>query len=359
MKIFLIIIAIIIIVVILAFNVVLRLRQFGKTPDYKSNQRIKSSKQFSGKSFSNIGNIEMKMDRKKFLKMLKTFFKTNSQKRPPEDIKIADRSKIQYGRHADNHTVVTWLGHSALMIDIGGKRILFDPMLSKYASPFKGAVRRFSNSLDFSDADLLKFGDIDAVIISHDHFDHLDYRTILKIKDQVKHFFVPLAVGEHLLRWGTNSEKITELDWWEETEYEGLLFACTPAQHFSGRDPRHRNSSLWSSWVIKGNNKTLFFSGDSGYFEEFKKIGEKYGPFNLAMMECGQYNELWHEIHSMPEESVQASIDLKSELLLPVHNSAFSLSVHSWDDPINRAKAEAAKLGVKIAEVIPGQSFSL
>ena len=291
MRLFLIAVIVVVIIFIIVFNLVFKLAQFGKIPDYRDNKKILNSPQFLRNSFHNSGMVEMKMNGEKFRKMLKAFFSSSSEKRPPEDAIISDKSLIDFRKTEDGVTQVTWLGHSALMVDIDGKRLLLDPMLSDHASPFPFAVSRFKNAIHFSDEGLKNLGIIDAVIISHDHFDHLDYRTILKIKDQVRHFFVPLAVGEHLLRWGINPGKITELDWWEETKYEGLLFACTPAQHFSGRDPRHRNSSLWSSWVIKGNNETLFFSGDSGYFNEFKQIGEKYGPFNLAMMECGQYNE--------------------------------------------------------------------
>ncbi len=359
MKIAFIILAIIVFVVIVISLLIFRLIQFGKISDYKKSEKVLSSKQFAGKSFHNYGNVEMKMDRMKIAKMVKGSFKSNSLKRPSLDQQIADKLQINFERASELNTTVTWFGHSSAMIDISGKRILLDPMLGKYASPFNGAVKRFENSLNFSDSDLKKIGKIDAIILSHDHFDHLDYKTIMKIQSQVIHFFVPLAVGAHLERWGIDSSRITEMDWWEETEFEGLQFVCTPAQHFSGRDPRYRNSSLWSSWVIKSKDKNVFFSGDSGYFEGFKQIGEKYGPFDLALLECGQYNELWHEIHMMPEETIQASLDLNSKQVLPIHNSAFSLSMHNWDEPINRAKAEAEKLGVKIVDVIAGQSFNL
>lgn len=359
MKIAIIILAISVFVIIALFIIIFRLIQFGKIPDYKKSKKIISSKQFSAKSFHNYGNVEMRMDRNKIAKMMKNFFKSNSLKRPSIDYKIADKSQILFERAADASAIVTWFGHSSAMIDISGKKILLDPMFGKYASPFKGAVKRFENSLNFTDFDLQKFGKIDAVIISHDHFDHLDYRTIKKIQSQVTHFFVPLAVGAHLERWGVDYSRITEMDWWEETDFQGLKLVCTPSQHFSGRDPRHKNSSLWSSWVIKNRDKNIFFSGDSGYFDGFKQIGEKYGPFDLALLECGQYNELWHEIHMMPEETIQASLDLSAAQALLIHNSAFSLAMHSWDEPINRAKAEADKLGVKIVDVIAGQSFSL
>jgi L-ascorbate metabolism protein UlaG (beta-lactamase superfamily) len=341
------------------YNLVFLLPQFGKTPDYKKDSRILKSKQFLSGSFHNDGMVEMKMGISKFGKMMKAFFSSSPNKRPPNDCLISDKSLIKFEKATGDNTQITWFGHSTMMIDIDGKRLLLDPILSDHASPFSFAVSRFKNALRLDDSDLKKLGEIDAVIISHDHFDHLDYQTIKKLDSQIKHYFVPLGVGEHLRKWGVDNFRISELDWWEETEYFGLKLACTPGQHFSGRDPRRRNSSLWCSWVIFGKESRIFFSGDSGYFGGFSKIGEKYGPFHLAMMECGQYNELWHEIHMMPEESVQASLDVKAVKMLPIHNSAFSLSIHSWDEPQKRAYIEAGKVDVDIVKVKAGQSFIL
>lgn len=359
MKLILVIVVVFVILFIVAFNLVFLFPQFGRIPDYEKNEKIIHSKQYKNGSFHNAGMVGMKMSFEKFGKMFNGFFAKSEQKRPPEDTVIADKNLIEFENAESNITQITWFGHSALMIDIDGKRLLLDPMLGDYASPFPLGVSRFENALHFSDEDLLKFGKIDAVIISHDHFDHLDYETIKKIDPQVAHYFVPLAVGEHLLKWGVEGGKITELDWWDEFDYLDLQLVCTPAQHFSGRDPRHRNSSLWCSWTIIGKDRKIFFSGDSGYFNGFSKIGEKYGPFDIAIMECGQYNVLWHEIHSMPEESVQATLDLNAAKMLPIHNSAFSLSTHLWSEPQKRADAEAEKKNVEIVKVIAGESFIL
>jgi L-ascorbate metabolism protein UlaG (beta-lactamase superfamily) len=359
MTILIIIFATLTVLAIIAFNLMFRLPQFGERPDYDQDPKILASKQFSNGSFHNSGKVEMRITGAKFLKMLKALLSGKNEERPPKDLIIANKSKINFEISNDSVTQITWFGHSALMIDIDGKRLLLDPMLSDNASPFSFAVSRFDNALHFSDEDLKKLGKIDAIIISHDHFDHLDYKTILKLKDQTTHFFVPLAVGSHLKHWGISAEKITELDYWEEVNYKGLTFVCTPSQHFSGRDPRHRNSSLWCSWVIYGETNKLFFSGDSGYFGGFKEVGDKYGPIDFAMLECGQYNELWHEIHMMPEETVQAGMDLGAKQILPIHNSAFSLSSHSWDEPQKRVKAAAKKSGVEVANIIPGESVIL
>ena len=167
--------------------------------------------------------------------------------------------------------------------------------------------KRFSKELTIS---IEKLPQIDAVILSHDHYDHLDYESIKKLHPKVGHFFAPLGLGVHLLEWGVPEGKITELDWWGQTTFEDLTLISTPSQHFSGRGLTDRDKTLWCSWVIQSEDEKIFFSGDSGYGDHFKSIGEKYGPFDFAMMECGQYNSLWSEIHMFPEETAQAGVDV-------------------------------------------------
>lgn len=350
------IVLVLIIVIIIVFN----LPQFGKLPDYKLNEKIINSKQFYNKTFHNLYlSGKMKLNGKKLIKLFKSFVKSKAEKRPPKQIVLCSANQIWKEENLKKGNFITWFGHSSIMLDINGTRILIDPVFGKYASPFRGAVKRFNNSIHFSDDDFFKFGKIDAVIISHDHFDHLDYYTIKKIKNSVSEFFVPLGVGNHLLRWGIDRNKIKELDWWEETKFKNLELVCTPSQHFGGRNPFRQNSTLWCSWVIRTGDLNLFFSGDSGYFKGFKEIGKKYGPFNLAMLECGQYNELWHEIHMMPEETAWAGIDLDAELILPIHNSVFSLSVHNWDEPLKRLYAVTENKSVEIIKILQGDSFEL
>jgi L-ascorbate metabolism protein UlaG (beta-lactamase superfamily) len=239
---------------------------------------------------------------------------------------------------------LTWFGHSAFLLEVEGKRILIDPMLGPASSPLPIFGKRFpyEQPIDFG-----TITDIDAVIFSHDHYDHLDYYTIQKIKEEVGHFYVPLGVGSHLRRWGVAEEDITELDWWDETQFEEFTLVATPARHFSGRGTGDRAKTLWASWVIKGQNNAIYFSGDGGYGPHFEEIGDRYGPFDFAMIECGQYNEKWAAIHMMPEESVQAGIDLKAEVIMPIHWGAFSLALHPWKEPANRLDKAINKLGVK------------
>jgi L-ascorbate metabolism protein UlaG (beta-lactamase superfamily) len=204
--------------------------------------------------------------------------------------------------------------------------------------------KRFSKELPI---EIEQLPQIAAILISHDHYDHLDYESIQKLKDKTGQFYVPLGVGAHFRAWGVPAEKIHELAWWEEINHENLLFAFAPARHFSGRGFT-RNNTLWGSWIIKGPKDNIYFSGDGGYADHFKTIGEKYGPFDFAMLECGQYNPNWAQIHMMPEETVQAAIDVKTKLMMPIHWGAFKLALHPWTDPIERVTkaAQARKMPI-------------
>jgi len=198
---------------------------------------------------------------------------------------------------------------------------------------------------------------IDLVLLSHDHYDHLDHGSILKLIKKTKLFFVPLGVGAHLKAWGVSSNQIKELNWWDEQHLKGLQIIFTPSRHFSGRGITDRFSTLWGSWVIKSEKQRIYFSGDGGYGPHFKTIGQQHGPFDFAMIECGQYHKNWADIHMMPEESVQAGIDLNTKLAMPIHWGAFTLSLHSWIDPVERflKEAKALKLPVitpQIGEII-------
>ncbi|WP_247739269.1 MBL fold metallo-hydrolase [Bacillus sp. 165] len=273
--------------------------------------------------------------------MLRDFMKGNPNRKPTQLIPMASSFKM------NDQTSVTWFGHSALLLEMEGKVILLDPMFGDAPTPFPiFGNKRYSRTLPMEVEELPQ---IDAVIFSHDHYDHLDYGSIKKLNDKVGHFFVPLGVGGHLERWGVNPERISEHDWWDEVEFLGLTLACTPARHFSGRSLFDRDTTLWCSWVIRGQQTKIYFSGDSGYGPHFKQIGEKYGPFDLTLMECGQYDERWSAIHMMPEETVQAHIDVQGQTMIPIHWSAFSLSFHDWTDPIERVTKAAKKQNILIS----------
>ena len=252
---------------------------------------------------------------------------------------------------------VTWFGHSASLLEIAGQNILLDPMLSVKMGPVGWATpRRYNPSLAIAPE---KLPYIAAVLISHDHYDHLDYETIDKLKDKVAQFYVPLGIGAHLRAWGVPRARITEMNWGDSVHLPNLMLHCTPSRHFSGRGLTNRNSTLWCSWVIKGAAKRVFYTGDGGYGPHFAAIGRQHGPFDLALVECGQYNAGWAEIHMRPEQSVQAARDVRAALMLPVHWGAFTEALHPWNEPVKRATAEAARLGQPIVTPQLGQPVTL
>ena len=287
--------------------------------------------------------------------ILKFFFPKNTE--PKDELPIVKLSKDYFDKTI-KETRLTWFGHSSVMLEIDEKKVLIDPMFTDYASPIKGYVvkKRYQPGTPM---DLEDLPNVDLVLISHDHYDHLDYETITKLNEKVEKFFVPLGVGSHLLEWGINKDKITEFAWWDELEFKDLKLAFTPTRHFSGRGLTNRDSTLWGSWVIKGEKGSIFFSGDSGYSKYFKQIGDKYGPFDFTMIECGQYHEDWASIHMLPEQSVQAHVDLKGKVMMPIHWSSFTLSLHEWNEPVIRASVEAEKLGVKLITPKMGESVVL
>lgn len=325
---------------------------FGLPPEGSDLERMKESPNFQSGEFQNL--IETQMGTTgDMLGTLPDFF--NLENGEPKD-----SLPVLFGENQvlapDSVSYITWYGHSAFLIEIQSKKILIDPMLGDYASPFSFGSKRFPYKKPIPIEELT---DIDAVIISHDHYDHLDYPTINLIKQHVGRFYTPLGVGSHLKYWGIPENKVTELDWWEETEFDDIKLAAVPARHFSGRGVTDRNSTQWASWIIEGDFQKIYFSGDGGYGPHFKDIGDKYGPFDFAMLECGQYNEAWEAIHMMPEQSVIAGKDLNAKLVMPIHWGAFQLSIHSWTDPILRFKSKSEEQNVPMVHPIIGERFGL
>lgn len=238
-----------------------------------------------------------------------------------------------------------WLGHSTILFRVAGKNILFDPVFGS-AAPVSFAVPRWQAPV----VSLQELPKIDWVVISHDHYDHLSHESILFFKEQTHtQFFVSLGVSSYLKGWGIESERITELDWWQSKEIGDIQFVCAPSQHFSGRTGPRGLRTLWSSWVIKTEDFALYFSGDSGYDTHFAEIGEKYGPFDIAFMETGQYNPMWHMSHMFPEESAQGGLDLRAKAVHPIHWGTFTLSTHAWDDPVRRIVAKSKALALPLS----------
>lgn len=249
---------------------------------------------------------------------------------------------------------VTWLGHSSVLIEIDGKRILTDPVWGERAFPisFMGPKRFYPVQRT-----LEELMPIDAVILSHDHYDHLDEGSIRKLSALGVRFITPLGIGAHLEYWGVAADRITELDWWQTETIGDLTLACTPSRHFSGRFLTDRNATLWASWSLIGPTHRVFFSGDTAMFPGFKEIGAKYGPFDVVLMESGAYDKTWTDVHIGPEQGVQAFADLKGKLLIPVHWGTFNLAIHNWTEPVERLLLAAEKTGAEVYVPKPGESI--
>ena len=307
--------------------------------------------------FLNAEKINMEISYNSLVAMTKELMNPDPNLIPAKNIEVEAIDPASLQSLPDSSTRITWLGHSSFLIEIEGKKILFDPVFSQYAAPHAWFGRkRFNREMPISIPEL---SHIDAVIISHDHYDHLDYASIKKLKEKTSHFFVPLGVGNHLKRWEISENQISELDWWQEANYEGLKIVFTPSRHMSGRGLTDQSATLWGSWVIQGQEKNVYFSGDGGYGKHFKEIGDKYGPFDVGLMECGQYNELWKDVHMMPEESVLAAKELKAQSIVPIHWGSFALATHSWTDPIERITKAANDMDMPIATPKIGEAIIL
>ncbi|MDT5032080.1 MAG: hypothetical protein QOC94_2251 [Actinoplanes sp.] len=247
---------------------------------------------------------------------------------------------------------VTWYGHSSALIEIEGRRVLIDPVWSERCSPshLTGPKR-----LHEPPVALRELPPIDAILISHDHYDHLDMATIRNLVDlQAAPFLVPLGVGAHLERWGVPATRIIELDWDERSTVAGIEFIATAARHFSGRG-LSRDETLWSSWVIAGPTRKAFYSGDTGYFPGFARIGAEHGPFDVTLVQVGAYGDAWPDIHMVPEDGVATHVDVRGGLMVPVHWATFNLALHDWSEPADRTWSEAKVRDVSLAIPRPGE----
>ncbi|MHA6765080.1 MBL fold metallo-hydrolase [Streptacidiphilus sp. PAMC 29251] len=250
---------------------------------------------------------------------------------------------------------LTWMGHATVLAEIQGRRVLFDPVWGERCSPFPSFGPR---RLHPSPLPLAELGPVDLVVVSHDHYDHLDMDAIRELITSGADFAVPLGVGAHLEHWGVPADRITELDWNESARVAGLTLTATPARHYCARGLRTGTHQLWASWVVAGSEHRLFHSGDTGYFPGFAEIGAQHGPFDATMMQIGAYSEFWPEVHMTPEEGVRAHGDLGGgAVLLPIHWATFDLAPHAWDEPIERTLAAARPDGIQVATPRPGQPF--
>lgn len=325
---------------------------FGAKTSKVELQKYSKSAQYQDQVFSNSRPIDMGFSMEDITSLLGDYWSSRKVARPPVPIPV---QKLDLNEWFDPNsdgfakTEYIWLGHSTFLLRMEQAHVLIDPMFSSVPSPapiFGG--KRFSEELPF---DPNKLPAIDLVLISHDHYDHLDYHSIKLLSAKVKRFVVPLGIGDHLRRWGVPEEKITELDWWQEFSSESLSLVLTPAQHFSGRALADRFHTLWGSWVVKGRKEAIFFSGDSGYAPHFKEIGERLGPFDIAFMEAGQYNKRWPDVHMFPDQTYEAAKDIRAKAVMPIHWGAFSLAMHPWQEPAELLVNNAEKDSIKV--VIP------
>jgi len=327
--------------------------QFGGKLSKNQIEEYSNSPNFKDGKFINKDelNVSPEITFSGFIKGLGSLFSkdsTNLATKPKTDLKVESIQPPDILSVKDS-TRLVWFGHSTFLLQLENKNILIDPMFGKVPSPISWiGGKRFSSTLPM---EIEKLPKIDAIILSHDHYDHLDYESIIILNDKVDKFYTPLGVGIHLEKWGIEKERIVELDWWGEVKLDDLIFRCTPSQHASGRKLNAMSNTLWASWIVNSEKMNIFFSGDGGYAEHFKQIGDKYGPFDFAMLECGQYNEQWPLLHMFPEQTAQAGIDLRAKQFMPIHWGAFRLSDHAWQEPVERVIAAAKKLNIPV--IIP------
>jgi L-ascorbate metabolism protein UlaG (beta-lactamase superfamily) len=313
--------------------------------------KIDASPEYKDGKFNDMGTA-LNMSFTEFVSTTWDFLFADNQRTPDAELPVKPVDLSHFNNPDSDQLNVTWLGHSSLMINIDGYKILADPVFEKRVSVL--GPTRFNGDMPL---DIEEIPEVDAVIISHDHYDHLNKYSVQHLVEKSNKFIVPLAVGARLVDWGVPRDKIVELDWWQEYQLDqNLVIAATPAQHFSGRGIFDRNETLWASWVIQTPFHNIFFSGDSGYFGGFKQIGEKYGPFDMTFIECGAYGKSWPKVHMFPEQTVQAHQDLKGNVLHPIHRGTFNLALHPWYEPMERLTAAANYKNVNIATPVVGDT---
>jgi L-ascorbate metabolism protein UlaG (beta-lactamase superfamily) len=283
-----------------------------------------------------------------------TLFNKPSDARPAGEIPVQSLTRQQL-LAAPNNTVYR-LGHSTVLLKLNERFWLTDPVFAERASPVQWAGPKRFHQPPISLAELPPLA---AVILSHNHYDHLDHETILALHERTEHFVAPLGVGQTLIEWGVPAAKVHELNWWESVDLHGLRLVAAPSQHFSGRGLRDGDRTLWASWVMLSTTHKVFFSGDTGYHAGFKQIGERFGPFDLTLMETGAYNSQWADVHMHPEQSLQAHLDVRGRWMLPIHNGTFDLALHAWYEPLDRIQALAWDNNVYLTTPQMGQPFYL
>jgi len=303
--------------------------KFGKSPSGKRLERIKQSPNFKNGKFQNISQTPTLAEGHNYFGVIyDTYFKSHPRRYPTDIIPSVKTDLLNLPIDTD---VLVWFGHSSYFIQIDGKKILVDPVFSGNASPIPQTVKAFRGTDIYTVADL---PEIDYLFISHDHYDHVDYETLIALKDKTKNVICGLGVGSHFEYWGYDNSKIIEKDWNEKVDLDaGFIAYVEPARHFSGRG-LSTNNTLWASYLLQTPSMKIYIGGDSGYDTYYTAIGNKHGSIDLAILDNGQYNEAWKYIHNLPEDVLKVGRDLKAKRIFPIHSSKFALGSHDWDEPL-------------------------
>ncbi|GHA07956.1 MBL fold metallo-hydrolase [Streptomyces echinoruber] len=338
----------------------LRPAAFGADPSGERMARIRRSPHFKNGVFQNPGGEARTRPSGSARDFAKVFLDRQQRPRrsPAGTVPVHATTLADLARPPATGLRLTWMGHSSVLAEIDGHRVLFDPVWGERCSPFPFAGPRRLHPVPVP---LAALGPVDAVVISHDHYDHLDLPTVRELAGTDTVFAVPLGVGAHLEHWGVSADRLRELDWHEETKVGGLTLTATPARHFCGRGLRNTQHTLWASWAVAGPEHRIYHSGDTGYFDGFRDIGAAHGPFDATMIQIGAYSEFWPDIHMTPEEGMRAHLDLQqgrpSGVMLPIHWGTFNLSLHPWAEPGEWTLAAAGAVGQAVAVPVPGQPF--
>jgi L-ascorbate metabolism protein UlaG (beta-lactamase superfamily) len=328
---------------ILSAALFLKHPQFGKMPKGVRLEKIKTSPNYANGAFQNVSPTPDLTEGASFYSVLKEFlFAKKERNKPADEIPSIKTDLLNLNPEKD---IMVWFGHSSYFIQIDGKKILVDPVLSGSASPVSFTTKAFKGADQYTADDI---PEIDYLFITHDHWDHLDYKTIKKLKPRIGKIICGLGTGAHLEHWGFSKEQIIERDWNEQFSLDmGFSVTTVPARHFSGRGLK-RNKALWMSYALQTPTLKIYIGGDSGYDSHFAKAGEALGPFDIAILENGQYDKNWKYIHMTPEEVIQATKDLSAKRLFPVHSAKFALANHAWDEPLNKVSALSEETDIQL-----------
>jgi len=327
---------------------------FGKNPTGERLQLIENSPNYRQGQFRNLMEKSgIAEDTSIFIELYRTFIKTIPHRNPKDPIPSIQTNLKTLNPKQD---VIVWFGHSSVFMQLHGKTFLIDPVMSGKATPFPWGTRAYKGTDIYSVEDLPA---IDYLLISHDHYDHLDYETALKLKDKVRYVITGLGVGEHFEYWGYPKDKLIEKDWGDRIEFDDGITIITETTHHDSRRAFNGGKNLWVSFIIQSPKRKVFYTGDGGYDKHFVEIGKKYGPFDWALMENGQYDAAWRSVHCHPDEVAQATEELKARNMIPVHHSKFSLAKHPWKEPITRIVQYSQRRNYRLATPMIGELVEL